>query len=145
MSSALPTFFPEGYGYVFLVLGLSHMVLTGLGINVSLARKKYDISYPTMYAPPDHKYAKEFNSCQRAHQQTLEGYSFVMISMCLCALVYPKSSALFGFIWLTGKVVYGYCYSKYGPHARHLGAFSHFGDFPLLITCLRIAYQSIKF
>ena len=135
---------PDGYGYVFLVLGLSHILLVGLGINVGAARRKYDIQYPTMYAPPDHKHAKEFNCCQRSHQQVLEEYGFVMISMVLCGFVYPTSSALFGFIWVAGKAIYGYCYSKYGPSGRYFGAISHFGDLPLFITCLRIAYEKIN-
>jgi hypothetical protein len=64
--------------------------------------------------------------------------------MVLCGLVYPKASALFGLIWVLGKTIYAYCYSSWGPNARYWGAVSHFGDFPLLITLFRIAYEKIK-
>ncbi len=67
--------FPENYGYVFGVLGGSFFMNLYLIINVANARKKCDIHYPTLYAPAGHKYESEFNSIQRAHQNTLESYS----------------------------------------------------------------------
>ena len=55
-----------------------------LSINVAMARKKYDVQYPALYAPNGHKYEKEFNSVQRAHQNTLESFSFVFLQTALC-------------------------------------------------------------
>ena len=136
---------PDNYGYVFLVVGLSFLMNMYLGINVSIARKKYDVQYPNCYAPSDHKYAKEFNSCQRAHQNTLESYSFVMIAMCLCGLVHPITASIYGAIWVAGRVFYGYGYSNLGPDGRMVGAIvSHLGDFPLAFLCFKIAYEFIK-
>lgn len=60
------------------------------------ARKQYGVEYPWLYAPESNKHHKEFNSAQRAHQQTLESYSLVMLQMCLCGLVYPITSAICG-------------------------------------------------
>ena len=60
------------------------------------ARKKYGVEYPWLYAPESNKNHKEFNSAQRAHQNTLESFSFVMLQMCMCGLVYPITSAICG-------------------------------------------------
>lgn len=38
---------------------------------VNAARKKYNVQYPTMYLPEDHKDAKAYNCAQRAHQNLL--------------------------------------------------------------------------
>ena len=68
---------PE-HGYVVLVAVASGFVIAWGGICVGMARKKYGIAYPTMYAPEDHKNAKEFNCIQRAHQNMLENYPQVI-------------------------------------------------------------------
>lgn len=79
-------FLPNGYGYVFLTMSGGFVVNLYLTINVALARKQYDVQYPALYAPPGHKYEKEFNSVQRAHQNTLESFSFVMLQTALCGM-----------------------------------------------------------
>ena len=116
--------------------------LTVLVIN---ARKKYDVQYPLLYAPPGHKYEQKFNSVQRAHQNTLESYSFVMLNMCVNGLVYPVTSAAFGAIYCIGRIVYGYGYASGGPQGRMFGGIlSHLGDIPLVVTSLKIAYDMIS-
>ena len=49
-----------------------------LSINVSIARKKYNCQYPNLYmialTDKDKKEADEFNSIQRAHQNTLGNF-----------------------------------------------------------------------
>lgn len=80
--------------------------------NVSLARKKYGVEYPNLYADKDNKNSNEFNSVQRAHQNTLESYAIVMLQMILNGLVYPKTSAGLGFVWVIGRIVYGYGYKN---------------------------------
>ena len=45
--------------------------------------------YPDLYAPAGHKNAKEYNSVQRAHQNTLENILFVMLPMLLNGLTRP--------------------------------------------------------
>ena len=115
-----------------------------LVINVSLARKKYNVQYPALYAPEGHKHASEFNCVQRAHQNTLESYAIVMLQMCAAGLVYPITAAAFGATWCVGKVIYGYGYSTGGPQGRHIGGIiSHLGDIPLVVTCLKISYDMI--
>eukprot|EP01036_Dinobryon_divergens_P025414 gene25414-33960_t len=138
------SFLPPKYGYVFGVLGSSFVMNTYLTINVVLARKKYKVDYPLLYAPADHKHEKEFNSVQRAHQNTLESYAIVMLQMSLCGLVYPVISAACGGAWVVGRVIYGYGYASNGPKGRMAGAIiSHFGDFPLVVLCFKIAYDLI--
>lgn len=46
-----PFALPKGYGYVFATLGSSFVMNMYLSINVSIARKKYGINYPALYAP----------------------------------------------------------------------------------------------
>jgi len=118
---------------------------TYLTANVVMARKKYGVDYPALYAPLDHKNEKEFNSVQRAHQNTLESYSIVMLQMMACGLVYPVTSATCGGLWVVGRIIYGYGYATGGPKGRMLGGIiSHLGDIPLVIITLKIAYDMIK-
>ena len=44
-----------------------------------------------------------------------------MILMFLNGLFSPVWSAVFGGIWVTGRLIYGYGYAKYGPNARKFG------------------------
>ena len=88
-----------------------------LAFNVISARKKYKIEYPALYAPAGHKDEMAFNSVQRAHQNTLESYSLVMLQMMCAGLKYPITSAVCGAIWVGGRVVYGYGASTAVAHS----------------------------
>jgi len=90
------------------VLGGSFFMNAYLTINVAMARDKYGIKYPALYAPPGHKDEIAFNSVQRAHQNTLESYSMVMLQMMCAGLKYPVTAAACGAIWVLGRVIYGY-------------------------------------
>lgn len=123
---------PE-YGYVVLVLAASFIMNLYLTINVVLARKKYDVQYPALYAPESHKHAKAFNCVQRAHQNTLESWAPIMILMLVVGLCAPKPAAAFGGIWVASRFIYGYGYATGGPQGRMLGGgLGHLGDFPLI-------------
>lgn len=140
--------FPPGYGYVFGVLASSFVMNTYLVMNVANARKKYNVPYPNLYKiafdEKEKKEADEFNSIQRAHQNTCESYGFVMLNMCVNGLVYPVASAVMGGLWVLGRVIYGYGYAKGGPNGRYYGAIIfHLGDIPLIFTSIRIAYDMI--
>jgi glutathione S-transferase len=135
---------PPAYGYVFGVLGGSFFMNGYLVYLVISARKKYGVEYPTLYAPESHKYAKEFNSVQRAHQNTLESYALVMLQMCVVGLVYPITAAACGALFCVGRCIYGYGYATGGPNGRYVGSIIfHLGDFPLFIMCLKIAYDMV--
>merc|ERR1712194_751483 len=104
-----------GFGYVMLVIAASWVMNTFLVIQVVVARKKYGVQYPALYAPQGHKNETEFNSVQRAHQNTLENWASIQILMILNGLVNPR-------------------YAAGGPTGRRMGGIvSHLGDFPLLL------------
>jgi glutathione S-transferase len=103
---------PSNYGYVFAVLGGSFFVNGFLTIKVALARKKYGIKYPLLYAPAGHKHEEAFNCVQRGHQNMLESYAIVMLQMCVTGLVYPITASACGLIWSIGRVVYGIGYAR---------------------------------
>ena len=136
--------FPPGYGYCFAVLGASCSMNFYLMVNVVMARKKYDIQYPALYAPAGHKYEKEFNSVQRAHQNTLESLGPVMLQMMACGLKHPITAATCGALYVLGRVIYGYGYAKGGPEGRMAGGIiTHLGDWPLMFMCCKIGYDMI--
>ena len=62
----------------------------------------------------------------------------------MIGLVNPITSSLFGGLWVVGRIVYGYGYSRSGPNGRHIGAtIAHLGDVPLVGLCCKIAYDMI--
>jgi len=137
---------PDNYGYVFGAFGFSFFMNTFLVIQVVNARKLYNVQYPALYAPESNEKAEKFNSVQRAHQNTLESYSLVMVGMFACGLKYPITSAISGMIYSVGRIIYGYGYAKGGPQGRMIGGIlSHLGDIPLLLVIpLKIAYDSLS-
>jgi glutathione S-transferase len=113
-----------------------------LVVNVIMARKKYDVKYPNLYAPAGHKHAEAFNSAQRAHQQTLEGLPYFLMQLLVVGLYYPLFAAACGGLWNVGKIVYGYGYAKNGPTGRHVGGLiGHLGDMPLQVALFKIVYD----
>merc|ERR1712196_748540 len=105
-----------------------------MGIQVSLARKKYKVDYPALDADSSNPNAKEFNCVQRAHQNTLETWAPVSILCLVNGLAYPVTSARLFAIWIVGRVIYGWGYASKGPNGRMIGGLlSHIGDLPLMI------------
>jgi len=144
MAANFVSFLPPNYGYVFGALGASGIMNIFLTVQVAQARKKYNVQYPNLYAAPGTKFADEFNSVQRAHQNTLETYTLVMLQMALCGLIYPITSAAFGGVWVLGRIIYGLGYAGAGPKGRMAGAIvSHLGDLPLFFMTFKIAYDLI--
>ncbi len=126
----------KDFAWVVLVIGLSHFMNFYLTYLVVKARKQYGVEYPTLYLPPEHKDAFNYNSAQRAHQNTLEMWSSVQVMMIITGLAYPIVSAVLGAVWVLGRFIYGFSYSSGGPEKRMIGGFvSHLGDFPLIILC----------
>ena len=80
--------------------------------QVSLARKKFGVEYPTLYAESSHKSAKAFNCVQRAHQQTLEWLAPVMCLTASNGLVFPLAAAVSCGVWTVGKLLYIQGYSS---------------------------------
>mmetsp|Transcript_22257 Transcript_22257/g.33165 ORF Transcript_22257/g.33165 Transcript_22257/m.33165 type:complete len:144 (+) Transcript_22257:55-486(+) len=133
---------PKDYGYVMLSIAASGMVNLYLMFQVGAARKKYGVKYPALYAEESHKHAKEFNSVQRAHQNTLENMPLFLIMVTTNGLVFPKVSAAMGFVFAVGRFFYGYGYAKYGPRGRMVGAvISHLADIPILFVTAYTGYK----
>ncbi|KAI6691368.1 hypothetical protein NL676_028196 [Syzygium grande] len=64
---------PKEYGYVALALVLYCFLNFWMAAQVGMARKKYQVFYPTLYASEsENKSAKLFNCVQRGHQNSLE-------------------------------------------------------------------------
>jgi glutathione S-transferase len=111
-----------------------HCVASLCVSQVALARKKFDVKYPTLYAESSHKHAKAFNCVQRAHQQTLEWMAPVMVMTAANGLVFPIAAAQCCAVWTVGKILYINGYSSGDPEKRQVGGLiSHLGDLPLII------------
>ena len=101
---------PTDCKYIFIPLFLTWLLnmYLSLSINVSLARKKYKVKYPNMYAESNQENADKFNSIQRARQNTLESLPLVLTTMLTTGLVYPIASTFFGLVWVFGRFIYGW-------------------------------------
>mmetsp|Transcript_90676 Transcript_90676/g.189572 ORF Transcript_90676/g.189572 Transcript_90676/m.189572 type:complete len:161 (+) Transcript_90676:123-605(+) len=133
--------FPEGYALCFIPLAASWVLNFCLTLLVVRARHKYDVQYPALYAPPGHKDEIAFNCVQRTHQNTLESWAMVMITMLFCGLVFPITSAISGMLWVFGRFVYMF-YALGNPAFRGPGSIiAHFGDWTLMGMVIRIAYK----
>ncbi len=62
--------------------------------------------------------------------------------MCVCGLVHPITSAIYGGLWVFGRFIYGFGYATGGPKGRMAGGIiSHLGDFPLMGLTFVLAYR----
>ncbi|EFN51007.1 hypothetical protein CHLNCDRAFT_141538 [Chlorella variabilis] len=107
------------HGYVFATvlwdILLHHFWMSTLVVN---ARKKYNINYPNLYAPPGHKDRQVFDCIQ-----------------------YPVSASIAGFVYLLGRIVYFLNYSSGRPQARYRGAFMHVAYIALLAMVVRFTIE----
>ena len=131
-----------GHGYIFLTAVASGLLihLYGAGIVVK-ARKKYGIKHPALYAPPGHKHEREFNCCQRAHQNSLENYPTFLLMLLLGSVKRPELAAIFGLVRLAGFAVYMHGYSTGDPAKRLRGAFGYLGLIGLIGLTLEVAHD----
>lgn len=125
---------------VILLFNIEHMAFGGL---VMMARKKYGIPFPTMYAVPGspryydesmkpteesekfgdtitNEEAFAFNSVQRGHQNTVENAPF-FLAILLVAWPFPLVSGIAGLLYLVGRGLYMYGYTQ-TPGLRIYGA-----------------------
>mmetsp|Transcript_52737 Transcript_52737/g.115630 ORF Transcript_52737/g.115630 Transcript_52737/m.115630 type:complete len:144 (+) Transcript_52737:43-474(+) len=125
---------PDEFGYVVITVATSWLMNTFLTVQVAMARKKFNVQYPALYAEKGHAHADEFNCVQRAHQNTLESWGPVTILALVNGLVYPVVSAGLFALWQVGRIIYGIGYAKGGPTGRMAGGIiSHLGDLPLFL------------
>mmetsp|Transcript_32501 Transcript_32501/g.45073 ORF Transcript_32501/g.45073 Transcript_32501/m.45073 type:complete len:145 (-) Transcript_32501:139-573(-) len=134
---------PE-FGYVIGVGIASVFVLTWKGISVGMARKKYGVKYPNMYADKkENKDADAFNCVQRAHQNSLENYPQFLMLLFLAGMRYPLTAAGAGVVYLLGRIAYGLGYMSGDPSKRMRGGFGYFGLITLLVASGKFAYELV--
>ncbi len=64
----------------------------------------------------------KFNNGQRAHYNFLEQVASVAILLIVGGLAYPCASAILGWVYFAGRIVYTIGYVKKGPNGRLPGA-----------------------
>ncbi|EFX85348.1 microsomal glutathione S-transferase 3-like [Daphnia pulex] len=129
------------YGSVILVGIASAFLLTWQGIQVGKMRKKFKITYPTMYSNDN----TLFNCYQRAHQNTLENYPQFLMLLFIGGLQYPLVTAVAGLVWIAGKVSYSLGYYTGDPAKRMRGGYSYIGLLTMLGTSLCFAFKLLEF
>jgi len=102
---------PANYAWILFSFLISWFVLQYLGFQVGRARRRYNIKYPKMYGDPsDGEDYVFFNCYQRAHQNTLEGYTQFVVAMLLAGLRFPIGAAVCGILWSIGRIGYAHGY-----------------------------------
>jgi len=129
------------YGYVVLVAVASIFFLQYLGIKVGMARKKYEVKYPTMYSDKE----PVFNCIQRAHQNTLEVYTTFLILLFLSGIQHPCLAAGCGALWLVGRYLYAQGYYTGDPSKRNRGAVGYIGLITMLVCTIKLGLAMIGF
>eukprot|EP00741_Cyanophora_paradoxa_P001631 tig00000498_g1582.t1 len=116
---------PDEYGYVLLAGVWIMFVNMYLGFKVGGARKKYKVKYPAMYSADDKPGSDGylFNCVQRGHQNMLETMPNQLFLMLVAGFKYPLLSALSGFVWGVGRIVYAIGYASGQPNKRLYGEF----------------------
>jgi len=69
----------------------------------------------------DYKTWFQFNSAQRAHLNYVENFYADFVLLAISGLYYPFIAALFGFLYMVGRVLYTVLYISKGPSGRTLG------------------------
>ncbi|XP_027178760.1 microsomal glutathione S-transferase 3 [Coffea eugenioides] len=119
-------FLPKEYGYVPLVIVLYIFLNFYMSAQVGLARKKYKVPYPTLYASEaENKDAKLFNCIQRGHQNSLESMTLFFALMVLGGIKHPIISAALGILYIVTRFFYFKGYSTGIPDNR-LGGLGKF-------------------
>ncbi|MED6126200.1 hypothetical protein PIB30_076038 [Stylosanthes scabra] len=118
-AAALVELLPKEYGYVAIVLVLYVFLNFYMAIQVGMARKKYNVPYPALYAvESENKQAKLFNCVQRGHQNSLETMPIFFMLMILGGLKHPLVCAGLGLLHVVARYFYFTGYSTGDPMKR---------------------------
>ncbi|KAI3417464.1 uncharacterized protein J3R85_014418 [Psidium guajava] len=110
---------PTEYGYVALVLVLYCFLNFWMAAQVGMARKKYQVFYPTLYASEsENKNAKLFNCVQRGHQNSLEMMPMFFMLMAVGGLRHPCACASLGVLYTVSRFFYFKGYATGDPEKR---------------------------
>jgi len=138
---------PERYQYVALAGAATVFLTTWQTILVGGARRKAGIKYPQTSAEKAemeaNKDALTFNNIQRAHQNTLEQYPQLLLSMFITGLKYPTFAAATGAAWIIGRVFYTLNYRKSAD--KRYSALGRLALWPSLILHLSSAWTVASF
>uniref|UniRef100_A0A5B7BY16 Glutathione S-transferase 3, mitochondrial n=1 Tax=Davidia involucrata TaxID=16924 RepID=A0A5B7BY16_DAVIN len=129
---------PKEYGYVALVLVLYCSLNFWMAGQVVKARKKYKVSYPTLYASEsDNKDAKVFNCVQRGHQNSLELMPMFFVLLILGGIKHPLISASLGLFYIFTRYFYFTGYATGNPENRvSIGKFGFLAILGLMICTI---------
>jgi len=134
--------FRREHGYVLLTILLSwflhNMVFS---FYVMAARKKYGVSYPTLYLSGDDKNSQNYNCVQRAHANTLENLPSFLSLFVPAGMFYPVSASLAGLVYLFGAWRYFSGYATGDPKKRMKGAIKYIGLFALVGMNVKAALE----
>ncbi|GKV20338.1 hypothetical protein SLEP1_g30478 [Rubroshorea leprosula] len=146
MAVAVVEFLPREYGYVVLVLVLYCFLNFWMAAQVGKARKKYKVSYPTLYASEsENKDAKLFNCVQRGHQNSLEMMPMFFILMILGGMRHPCVSAGFGLLYIVGRYFYFTGYATGDPQNRlKIGKFGFLALLALMICTISFGINLLQ-
>lgn len=140
---------PE-HGYLLASVVGSYVLHHGyMNVKVMMARKKYKVDYPTLYASAEEckneEHRTKFNCVQRAHQNALENQP-IFLALLLCSgLRFPVTSAIAAALYLAGRVLYMEGYSTGKPNSRAWGFFLMYPSLFCMIGCaIRTSIALIK-
>ncbi len=93
--------------YTALVTLLTVALYFSFALRVAIARGKFGVPLPATSGHPD------FERVFRVHQNTHEWLPIFLASLWVCALWFSDvGAAALGLVWLLGRVVYGFGYTK---------------------------------
>ncbi|KAK3284702.1 hypothetical protein CYMTET_7662 [Cymbomonas tetramitiformis] len=131
------------YGVVAWTAASSYVLVQWQAVQVAIARRKYNVQYPTMYEIEKEDEASVFNCYQRAHQNTLEAYPSFLALLMLGGLAYPLVSSAAGGVWIAGRVVYSLGYYSGDPSQRMKGIWHNFGLLTLWVNTILFGAEQL--
>jgi hypothetical protein len=112
----------KAHPYALLGLGLFGIANTNsyLGGSVVVARIQYGVKLPNLYATSKHKDGVAFNCIQRGHQNFLETYAQLVLSVLFVATLRPNIAGMMLIVVAIARVLYARGYrnnipSRIGP------------------------------
>ena len=111
--------------------------------GVVMARKRFEVKYPALYADKSHKYAHDFNCVQRGHQNFLENVPIHFMVLGIASIYRPKVAALAALVRTAGFIAYMRGYATGKVENRNRGAFGYLGFFTMFFLACEVAGRLI--